>query len=121
MTLRHRLTRALLALGLALGLLSLAFSQPSAAALASQTVYAEALGTGWNDWSWTPITETLANASPVHSGSHSIAVTYTGGWSGLKLAYPAGIDGATYDTLSFWVNGGSSGGQHITVQLEGSG
>jgi hypothetical protein len=118
---RQFLSRAVLVLGLPVALLALAFTLPARPSAPSLTIYADALGAGWNDWSWDPITRNLANSSPVHSGSHSIAVTYTGGWSGLKLAYPNGIDGTTYYTLSFWVNGGSGGGQHITVQLEGTG
>ncbi len=130
MPFRRLFPRLLLAAGLPLALLALACSAyatvptatPSARpALSSLTVYADALGTGWQDWSWDPITRNLSTSSPVHTGSHSIAVTYTGGWSGFKLAEPDGVDGAAYDTLSFWVNGGSSGGQLIRVYLEGTG
>jgi hypothetical protein len=125
MPLHRRLSRALLALALPFVLLALAFTVPAHPASATLSIYADALGSGWNDWSWDTniptISRNLANSSPVHAGSASIAVTYTGGWSGLKLAYPAGISGATYDTLQFWVNGGSSGGQHVTIQLEGTG
>src|SRR5258708_1549646 len=116
------LSRLLLVLGIPLALLVLAFTVPARPAAASLAIYTDALGSGWNDWSWDPITRNLANASPHHGSSGtSIAVTYTRGWSGLKLASPTGLEPAPYDTLSFWVNGGSSRGQHITVQLEGSG
>lgn len=121
MSSRSLISRALFVVALPMALLALAFTRPIQATSVSLSIYADVLGAGWNDWSWDPISRNLANPSPVHSGSNSIAVTYTGGWSGLKLAYPSGIDGATYDTLRFWVHGGSSGGQHITVQLEGTG
>lgn len=112
----------MLVLALPFILLALAFTLPARPAAASLSIYVDALGAGWNDWSWNPITRDLANASPHHgSGGTSIAVTYTGGWSGLKLAYPSSIDGSVYDTLRFWVNGGGSSSQHITVQLEGTG
>lgn len=116
----HRLfPRLVLVLALPLILLALACTVPARSALASLTIYDDALSSGWNDWSWDPITRNLANTSPVHSGSHSIAVTYTGGWSGLKLSRNGDqIDASLYDTLRFWVNGGSSGGQHINVHLE---
>ncbi|MCC7362136.1 MAG: hypothetical protein IT317_21810 [Anaerolineales bacterium] len=92
-----------------------------ALAAAGHTLYADALAGGWNDWSWDPITRDLTAAAPVHSGAHAIAVTYTGGWGGLKLAYPAELNAAAYDTLRFWVHGGPSGGQQVTVMLEGTG
>ena len=94
---------------------------PPALAAASLSIYADALGTGWNDWSWDPITRNLNATAPVHGGTHAIAVTYTGGWSGLKLAYPDELNAAAYDTLRFWVHGGASGGQQVTVMLEGTG
>lgn len=77
------------------------------------TVYDEALASGWQNWSW----DTTANfgaTSPVHGGSKALAVTYNAGWAGLYLrslgALPTG-----YDTLRFWIHGGASGGQPITV------
>ncbi len=96
-------------------------TNPPAIVAAGLVIYADALGSGWNDWSWDPITRNLAAGSPVHAGSAAIAVTYTGGWSGLKLAYPAEVNAAGYDTLRFWVHGGATGGQQVTVQLEGTG
>src|SRR5579859_3619670 len=116
---RRLLSRLLLVLALPTVLLGLAFSVPWQPTTASLTIYGDALGAGWNDWSWDPISRNLFNPSPVHSGSHSIAVTYTGGWSGLKLSRNGDqIDPSLYDTLRFWVHGGSSGGQQINVHLE---
>ncbi len=122
MSFRRSVPRAVLVLVLLLVLLGLAFTLPAPPAAASLAIYADALGTGWNDWSWDPITRNLSNPLPVHTGSDSIAVAYTDGWSGLKLSRNGDqIDGSLYDTLSFWVNGGTSGGQHITINLEGTG
>lgn len=75
----------------------------------------DTLGAGWADWSYRAI-RNLANTSPVHSGSYSISVTYTGANGGLYL-HTAGLVAADYTTLSFWMNGGASGGQSITVYL----
>ena len=74
---------------------------------------------GWVDWSWGGITTNYANTSPVHSGSSaSIAITYTGGWAGLQIGYSANyLDVSSYDTFSFWVNGGTSGGQPVNVTV----
>src|SRR5205823_6916595 len=55
--------------------------------------------------------------TPVHSGTRSIAVTYTDGWSGLQLGDWQRLDVGTYDTLRFYVHGGSSGGQAVQVQV----
>ncbi|MCG3212656.1 MAG: hypothetical protein FOGNACKC_06331 [Anaerolineae bacterium] len=41
------------------------------------TVYDDSLTAGWANWSWATVN--LNAASPTHSGSGSIAVTYTGG------------------------------------------
>ena len=92
-----------------------------AAPTATNTVYADALGSGWQDWSWDPITRNLSASSLVHGGSASIAITYTGGWSGFQLGRSSGLTASDYDTLRFWIHGGSSGGQQVTVYLQGQG
>jgi uncharacterized repeat protein (TIGR01451 family) len=83
---------------------------------ADLVVYDDALASGWANWPYGSIDHDFANASPVYSGTASIAVTYTGGWSGLQLGYGgAYLDVNAYDTLRFWVHGGSTGGQPIVV------
>ena len=52
---------------------------------------------------------------PVHAGTKSIGVTYTGSWSGLQIGRNDAIDISGYDRLRCWVHGGSTGGQ--TVQI----
>jgi hypothetical protein len=109
---------------LALLLAAAVFSAPlSAAPAATSVLFADGLGAGWHNWSWDPISIDFNAASPVHSGSAALAVTYTGGWSGLKLARQDGshLPAAEYDTLRFWVHGGTVGGQQVRVQLEGAG
>jgi len=81
-------------------------------------VYADTLATGWQDWPYNSATRNYANASPVHAGSASIAVTYTGGWSGLQIGYHGeNLDVSAYDTFRFWIHGGSTGGQTIVLQI----
>jgi hypothetical protein len=83
-------------------------------------VYTDALASGWEDWPYNSATRNYANASPVHAGSASIAVTYTGGWSGLQIGYHgAELDVSAYDTFRFWIHGGSTGGQTIVLQIGG--
>ncbi len=94
-------------------LLAAGFTRLPAPLALTSTIYADALGPGWVDWSWASVN--LAAASPVHSGAHSIAVTF-GAWQGLYLHNPS-VDtlGATY--LHFYLNGGAAGGQRMNVFL----
>ncbi len=87
---------------------------------ASAVVYADALANGWQDWSWGGITRNYSNPSPVHSGTASISVTYTGGWSGLQLGLLSALDVTAFDTFQFYVHGGSAGGQVVQVQVGNS-
>ena len=86
------------------------------AAAAGLAVYGDALGAGWQNWSWSTTTN-FSNTSPVHSGKYSLAVTYTGAWGGLYLAASPAIAGSPYDTLQFWIHGGNQGGQKLRVIL----
>ncbi len=82
------------------------------------SVYADALATDWQNWSWSS-TLNFSNTAPVHSGSRSLSVQYTAAWAGLYLHPNAAYDTKTYDRISFWVNGGSAGGQRIVVVANG--
>jgi hypothetical protein len=86
----------------------------------TQVVYDDALENGWTSWGWAT-TINFANTSPVHSGSDSISVTCGGGNQALYL-HAAAFDSTPYTNLTFWINGGASGGQHVQVQatLNGS-
>ncbi len=87
------------------------YSYPVPAQAATNVIYDDALAASWEDWSWTQVN--LAAASPVHSGSHSIAVTFNA-WGGLYL-HKAEVDtlGMTY--LRFYIHGGGRGGQKMNV------
>jgi hypothetical protein len=92
----------------------------SGQAIADLPVYTDAMASGWQDWSYSGITTNYASAGYVHGGSASISVTYTGGWSGLQVGYHgANLDISAYDTLRFWIHGGSTGGQTILLQMGG--
>jgi hypothetical protein len=79
----------------------------------SLNLYADALGSGWLDYSYT-ITDNFANTAPVHAGSKSISVTINGGYGGLQL-YHVPLTNSAYGSLTFWINGGSAGGQQLQV------
>ena len=104
---RSRLVYWLFLLPLLLGLRGTAF------AATDLTVYDEALAPGWQDWSWAAVdTASTANA---HTGTVSIAVTPTA-WSALYLrSTVAPLDTNGYLNFTFWVHGGTTGGQTIQV------
>jgi hypothetical protein len=83
-----------------------------ATAQTNQIVYDNALENGWQDWGWAKSNYT--NTSPVHSGKYSISVTYTDAWDGIQIVH-TDQNSAPYASLSFWINGGSSGGQKLQM------
>lgn len=76
-----------------------------------QSLYTDSLQNGWQDWGWATIN--YSNPSPVHSGSDSISVT-AAAYGALYMEH-ADEDSTPYASLSFWINGGSTGGQNLTV------
>lgn len=81
---------------------------------ANLPVYTDNLVNAFQDWSWN-CTRSFTNTSPVNSGSHSISVAITSGGGALSLQYQAGFNTSPYASLSFWVNGGASGGQRLQL------
>ncbi|HEX8441340.1 MAG TPA: hypothetical protein VF697_40020, partial [Archangium sp.] len=78
------------------------------------SLYAEGLGTGFDDWSWA--THDLYSHGVVHTGASAIAAELDG-WSALFFHASTGVDLSRYKSLSLWVHGGSSGGQLARVVL----
>jgi len=115
---RARLTNIV---GVLVGLAVLTGLAPGARStpLAALIIYDDALNTGWQDWSW-DTTVDLNNSTPAHGGSRSIAATYTAAWAGLYLHADPAVDLAGYDTLRFYLHGGSAGGQRLRVVANGS-
>lgn len=109
---------------LALGVMPVFFRSSNIAAqtlVADLWIYNDALTAGWQDWSYNDASVDYTNTTPVLSGTHSIAVTYTSGWSGLQIGYSgAYLDVTAYDTLRFWIHGGTTGGQpvYFTAHLQ---
>jgi hypothetical protein len=93
--------------------LSLALAQVFCAlGQTNQLVYSDTLQNGWQNWSWAA--NNLVNTSPVHSGADSISVTCSN-YTALYLHHSA-FDSTPYASLTFWLNGGSAGGQVLTVE-----
>jgi hypothetical protein len=87
----------------------------SFAANADQVIYDDALENGWMSWSWATVN--LANTSPVYSGSDSISVIASNtpsNWEALYLSVNA-MSSSPFASLTFWINGGASGGQQLQV------
>jgi alpha-N-arabinofuranosidase len=79
-------------------------------------VYTNGLVNGFADWSWNS-TRNLINTTPVHSASNSIAVTITASGGALRFQSTiATLYPGDYAQVSFWINGGRSGGQLLGVQ-----
>jgi hypothetical protein len=86
------------------------------AAQQNMAIYTDSLQNSWNDWSYS-VTRNFSSTTLIHSGSSSIAVTLTNAYGALSLEH-ANIDSTPYTNLTFWINGGSSGGQQLQVYAE---
>lgn len=99
-------------------LLFCAIGSSRVAAQNDQVIYDDNLENGWEDWGWANA-YSYANTSPVYSGSDSVSVTCVA-WQALYIAHNA-FDSSAYTNLVFWVNGGSTGGQKLSVCAHVSG
>ena len=78
------------------------------------TIYDEALAPGWQSWSWATVD--LASTANANTGSVSIAVN-AAPYSALYLRSAAApIDTHGYLNLTFYVHGGTAGGQVVQVK-----
>jgi alpha-L-arabinofuranosidase len=74
-------------------------------------LYDDAFVNGWQDWSWASVNS--ANTNPVSTGTSSIAVR-AAPFTALRFHH-ASMDSSNYTSLTFWINGGSAGGQILTL------
>jgi hypothetical protein len=74
-------------------------------------VYGNALGNGWEDWSWDSV-RNLAATDQTYSGTRAISVTFQG-WGALSFHH-ATFSAAPYSWVEFYVRG-SSPGQSLGV------
>lgn len=81
----------------------------------TENVYLDSLGVGWQNWSWGGAYY-FTNNSPVYAGTASIKAVQ-GAWGGLSLHH-ASIASNAYPYLEFYIHGGASGGQLLSVRLE---
>ncbi len=87
------------------------------AAAQSLVVYDDALQNGFGDWSYGGGSN-FANTTPVHGGTKSISLAGNA-FNAVSFTHESGpLSTATYPVLHFWIHGGSSGGQALTLVLQ---
>jgi len=79
----------------------------------NMTVYADSLTNGWSDGSYS-CTRDFTDTLPVYSGNHSVSATITNAWGGIQLNHSR-MTNTAFASISFWLNGGSTGGQQLQM------
>ncbi len=83
-------------------------------AQANLALYTDNLVNGFQNWSWAAVNAASAAPSPVHSGTYALSVTDRGNYQALVLARSE-FNTTPYSSLSFWIHGGTAGGQQLQV------
>ena len=97
----------------------LLMSTLAACASDDMLIYSDRFNNGWGDnWSWMPRYPTN---NPVYSGSNAMACVPSGQWQAWWLKSGTSVDTRIYTNVSFWLNGGVTGGQSIVVSGETNG
>jgi hypothetical protein len=101
-------------------LLLLSALAAQAATSDDMVIYSGRFHNGWGD-SWSYIPHYTTN-NPVHSGSNSMAFVPSQSWDTWWLKAGTSVDTTIYTDVSFWLNGGATGGQNIMVggELDGT-
>jgi hypothetical protein len=82
----------------------------------TRTVFDDSPG-NWVDYGSWDATINYADTTHHHTGTKSIAVTYTAAWGGMYLHNDDGVYPAGLTHLEFWVNGGGNSGQELVVEM----
>ncbi|HNQ89069.1 MAG TPA: alpha-L-arabinofuranosidase [Verrucomicrobiota bacterium] len=93
--------------------LFLQFAAQRGLAQADLPIYADKLLNGFQDWSWA--SHSLANTTPVKTGSRSIRVSDSA-WTAVSF-WHGDFSTAPYTNLTFWAHGGTSGGQRLQITV----
>jgi len=84
-------------------------------AQSSLPIYTDSLVNGWVDGGYTSTRNFATTAPmPVHSGNDAISVTVTNSYGGIQLNH-SGMTNNAYSSISFWLHGGTSGGQQLQM------
>ncbi|HEX9046463.1 MAG TPA: fibronectin type III domain-containing protein [Verrucomicrobiae bacterium] len=85
-------------------------------------MYSGRFDNGWGDsWSWMPRYPTnnpVFTSNVVFVASNSMALAPSGQWQAWWLKAGTSVDTTIYTNVTFWINGGTTGGQTISVQGE---
>jgi len=84
----------------------------SGTAQTNQALFTDSLLNNWENWSWAA--SDFNNSTPVHGGTRSIRVT-AGPWEALYFHHSA-FDPTPFTNLTFWIHGGTSGGQRLLIK-----
>lgn len=79
-------------------------------------LYDDALTNGWLNYSFFG-NYNFSETTPVQSGSNAIGATYTQAYAGLYLHNNTKVNTSTYASVSFWINGGATGGQNLQIKM----
>lgn len=97
----------------------------AAPARADETVYADAMGAQWQDWSWAVRSLSYAGpAPPTHSGTAAISWEPdgdAGGWDALFFHRSSLAAVSSFESVRFWVHGGAAGGQQVRLYVRQAG
>jgi hypothetical protein len=97
----------------AAALLAVGLPFSDARAQTNAVIYSSSLQNNWQNWSWATVN--TSSTSPVLTGySDSISVSCSA-YSALYLEH-ADFDSTLFTNLTFWLNGGSTGGQTLTIE-----
>ncbi|GAB4408083.1 MAG: hypothetical protein OHK0039_10990 [Bacteroidia bacterium] len=84
-------------------------------------VYADALATDWQDWSWGS-TRNLSNTSPVYAGGNSVRIDYTDAYGGFSPRKGTAATGSNLAEIRFWVHASAVRNMNFYTQTaDGSG
>lgn len=91
----------------------------SASAQTDMVIYDDALQNGWQNWGWATID--YNQSTEVHTGSKAVSVVMGESNQAVYMWHGA-TDTSYYTDLTFWIHGGSTGGQELQIRalLNGS-
>jgi alpha-N-arabinofuranosidase len=95
---------------LALAFLGLCFRTP---AQTNYSIYSDEVDNGFQNWSYGPYN--FESTNPVYSGTY--AITLSNAWNGISFEH-SDFNPAPYTNLTFFVNGGATGGQIVQVNWQ---
>ena len=78
-------------------------------------IYSDGFNNGWGDWPWML---NYPTNNPVYVGTNSVALVPSGQWQAWWLKSDTSVDTTIYTNVSFWLNGGATGGQSVGINAE---